>query len=250
MYTHIDENTNLISNYWKNKNILLTGGTAGLGKALVVTLVSLGAHVAVVARDINKIGQLKQEYNEVITIQADVSNKDDIYKISGQAIGALGQIDVLINNASTLGVVPLQLLADTPCENFSQTLETNVLGPFRLIKAILPSMLFGDKKMVINITSDASISTYPTWGIYSVSKAALDHLTEIWAKELPSITFLSIDPGDMYTQMQLDANPSADKNTLYDPELVAKEFLFFIAFSNGSYSKIRYSASEWREVLV
>ena len=79
MYRHIDENTNLISNYWKNKNILLTGGTAGLGKALVVTLVSLGADVAVVARDIIKFGQLKQEYNEVITIQADVSNKDDIY---------------------------------------------------------------------------------------------------------------------------------------------------------------------------
>ncbi len=105
-----------------------------------------------------------------------------------QIIGALGGLDVLINNASDLGPVPLKLLADTECEDFERALATNVLGPFRLTKALLGSLSAsareGSRAVVLNVSSDAAVNAYPGWGAYSASKAALLHLTSIWDEEL------------------------------------------------------------------
>lgn len=236
-----------LNNFWSNKNVLITGGSAGLGKGLALSLAELNANVVVIARRKERLELLNYENDKIITFEADISSKEDIYKITGLAIGELGKtIDVVINNASTLGISPLRGLIDTPCENFSSVLETNLLGPFRLIKALLPGMLLNHKGMVVNITSDASISAYPNWGIYSISKAALDHMTTIWSKELPEITFYSIDPGDMYTDMQLEANPEADKSSLYDPFEVANDLAFFLSIVDKNLSGTRFSASDWR----
>ena len=249
METLTTQNRDKIGGYWFDKRVLITGGTAGLGKQLAKFLTTYGAHVAVIGRNLDRLEAMKKEIDNIITIQGDISNKEDIHKVTGQAIGLLGQVDILINNASSLGIVPLANLIDTPCENFLEALETNLLGPFRLIKAILPSMVFKSTPLIINISSDAAVSAYPTWGIYSVTKAALDHLTKIWAKELQNITFLAIDPGDMYTQMQLDANPDANEQSFYDPKNVASDLSSFIALSDNNFAMNRYSASEWREIL-
>lgn len=240
----------LIQPYWNNKHVLITGGTAGLGKGLAKYLTKLGAKIAVVGRNKDRLTRIKSEIPAIIAIQADISNKEDIHKITGEVVGSFGaSIDVLINNASSLGIVPLQNLIDTPCEKFSEVLETNLLGPFRLIKAVLPGMILRRSGLIVNITSDASISAYPTWGIYSVSKAALDHLTAIWFKEIPKISMISIDPGDMLTEMHLQADPAVDEYSLYDPDEVAQDLSKFITIGNNNFLKTRYSAEEWREYL-
>lgn len=240
----------LTQTYWNNKHVLITGGTAGLGKGLAKILTKLGAKVAVVGRNKTRLTTIKTEIPSIIPIQGDISNKEDIHKIIGETIGSFGEsIDVLINNASSLGLVPLQNLIDSPCEKFSEVLETNLLGPFRLIKAVLPGMILRESGLIVNITSDASINAYPTWGIYGVSKAALDHLTAIWSKELPKIAMISIDPGDMLTEMHLQADPDVDDYSLYDPDEVAQGLGKFIAIANNNFPKSRYSADEWREYL-
>ena len=122
-----------LSEFWLNKKVLITGGTAGLGLALANALVSYGAKVGVVGRSKSKLEKVS---TSIIKIKGDISSKTDIHKISGQALGQLDGIDVLINNASSLGPTPLQLLVDTQCEDFQQVLETNLLGPFRLTKAV------------------------------------------------------------------------------------------------------------------
>ena len=105
-----------------------------------------------------------------------------------QALGALGGLDVLVNNASSLGPVPLAPLADTECEDFEHALATNVLGPFRLTKALLGSLAAsareGGAPLVVNISSDAAMTAYAGWGAYGASKAALHHLSRIWNEEL------------------------------------------------------------------
>lgn len=241
---------NFLTKFWANKRVLITGGSKGLGKGLALQLANLGAKVAILARHTEALTEVKIQNSKIITIQADISNKNDIYKITGQVTGALGEtIDVLINNASSLGISPLANLIDTPCENFILALETNVLGPFRLIKAILPAMLLNKSGLIVNITSDASISAYSTWGVYSSSKAALDHLTAIWSKELPNITFLAIDPGDMFTDLQLEANSEADESSLLNPNNVARELVHFLALYENNSNKTRFSASEWRDLI-
>jgi short-subunit dehydrogenase len=235
--------------FWKDKKMLVTGGSAGLGLQLALQAAQLGTHVTVVARDQNRLSKVKEIDQRILTINMDIADKNAVYKIAGQAVGQMLGVDVLINNASSLGVTPLKLFVDTECETLQDVLETNLLGPFRLIKALLPGMIFNKNGLIINISSDAAINAYPRWGSYSVSKAALDHLSRIMHEELKDqgIIFLSIDPGDMYTEMHLAANPTADISQLYKPEAVARDLLQFISRQN--YPQVRLSASEWRALL-
>ena len=146
-----------------------------------------------------------------------------------QIIAALGKLDVIVNNASDLGPSPLALLADTACEDFERALATNVLGPFRLTKALLGSLASSARERsgaaVINISSDAAIHAYPGWGAYGASKAALHHLSRIWHEELAGegISVLSFDPGDMDTPLHAAAVPDADRSALKSPEDAARE---------------------------
>jgi NAD(P)-dependent dehydrogenase (short-subunit alcohol dehydrogenase family) len=220
-----------------------------LGQALALKSSFLGAKVVVIGRTEKRLSKLIMDEPEIAGIQADVSVKEDIHKISGQTLGILGNIDVLINNASYLGSTPLKLLIDTECEDLSLALETNLIGPFRLIKAILPSMVLKNSGLIVNISSDAAVNVYGRWGGYSVSKTALDHLTSIWHQELKdhNIRFLSIDPGDMNTEMHLAAIPDADISQLYDPNDVAEDLLAFLA--KNEFQQVRYSADQWRRVL-
>lgn len=198
--------------FWENKGVLITGGTSGLGLALREQLLGLGARVAVVAR---KAGS----DTDANLIQADISDKRQIHSIHAQPISKIGKVDVLINNASSLGPTPLRLLLDTECEDFENVLQTNVLGPFRLVKLVAGGMVLSRFGVIVNISSDAAVNSYPRWGAYSVSKAALDHLTRIFQAELEEtgIKFMALDPGDMNTPLHFAAIPEADPRKLNSP---------------------------------
>jgi len=137
----------------------------------------------------------------------------------------------VIHNASTLGPVPLAPLLDTSCEDLERALAVNVVGPFRLTKLVAGAMALRKTGMVVLVTSDASVNAYPNWGAYGVSKAALDHLSRIWAAELEAngVKFLAVDPGEMDTRMHADAMPEADRASLERPERVAERLVRLIA---------------------
>ena len=220
---------------WRGVRVALTGGTSGLGLALVHEWLDRGARVAFVARTPESIDALLKKRPAAYGIKGDVSVKDDIYPIALQVAGVLGGLDVLVNNASSIGPVPIALLADTDCEDLEIALATNVLGPFRLTKALLGSLAAsaraGRRPLVINISSDAAINPYPKWGAYGASKAALHHLSRIWNEELQphGIGVLSIDPGDMDTPLHRLAVPDADRSKLKRPEVAAREIVDQIA---------------------
>jgi NAD(P)-dependent dehydrogenase (short-subunit alcohol dehydrogenase family) len=143
----------------------------------------------------------------------------------------LGGLDALINNASSLGPTPLALLADTECEAFQEALDVNVLGPFRLTKALFGALSASAREgrgaVVINISSDAAVNAYPGWGAYGASKSALSHMTAIWAEEAKPerVAFLSLDPGDMDTPLHALAVPDADPTTLKCAEDAARQIV-------------------------
>jgi NAD(P)-dependent dehydrogenase (short-subunit alcohol dehydrogenase family) len=207
----------------------VTGGTSGLGRALVAELLRRGALVAFVARHADAVRRTMHELPGTHGIVGDVSHKGDIYPVALQITGTLGGLDILVNNASSLGPVPLTLLADTDCEDFEVALATNLVGPFRLTKALLGSLAAsardGRHPIVVNISSDAAVTPYETWGAYGASKAALLHLGRIWDAELrsESVRVVSIDPGDMDTPLHELAVPDADRNALKRPEDAARE---------------------------
>ena len=215
--------------------VAITGGTAGLGLGLVRELLDRGARVAFLARHRPDVERTMLDCPTASGIVGDVSRKEDIHPIAIQILGALGGLDVLVNNASSLGPVPLRLLADTACEDLELALATNLLGPFRLTKALLGSLTgtarAGGRPLVVNISSDAAVTPYATWGAYGASKAALTHLSRIWDQELidEGVRVVSIDPGDMDTALHALAVPDADRSALKRPDAAAREIADLIA---------------------
>ena len=217
-----------------NTSSLVTGASRGLGRALAEKLAAAGSRVVLVARDAEPLeaaaAAIRAAGGVAHALAADVGDKAAVYPLAGQAAALVGPIDILINNASTLGPTPLRLLLDTECEDLARVLDVNLVGPFRLTKVIAGSMALRRRGLVINVSSDAAIEAYPTWGAYGVSKAALDHLTRIWGAELAEhgVRFLSVDPGEMNTRMHADAIPDADPATLGDPADVATRILSLV----------------------
>ena len=225
--------------------VAVTGGTSGLGLALVETLHDRGAAVAFVARQEKRVSEVTRQHVGTHGIPGDVSQKDATYPIAMQITTVLDGLDVLINNASTLGPVPLELLADTDCEDLEAALATNVVGPFRLTKALLgalgTSAREGRPALVVNISSDAAVTPYERWGAYGASKAALLHMSRIWDQELQAhgVRVEAIDPGDMDTPLHALAVPDADPTDLKQPAEAAREIVAFIeAFTQGVGAKI------------
>ena len=230
---------------------LVTGGSRGLGAALGHALARAGAKVVLVARGEEElrrvVDKIRADGGDAHGFVADVGAKEEIHRIAGAAAALAGPIDILVHDASTLGPTPLRLLLDTECEDFGRVLEVNLLGPFRLTRAVAGGMVLRGRGLVLNVTSDASVNAYSGWGAYSVSKAALDHLGRLWAAELEGtgVRVLTVDPGEMRTAMHAAAMPEADPASLADPATVADRLVDIIGRSESIPSGTRLEAASW-----
>jgi NAD(P)-dependent dehydrogenase (short-subunit alcohol dehydrogenase family) len=206
---------------------LITGASRGLGEALALELGRQGARLVLVSRSRAAleplVRRIREAGGEAHALEADLASKHDIYPLAGAASALVGPIDLLIHNASDLGPTPLRLLLDTECEDLERVLAVNLLGPFRLSRVIAGSMALREQGTIVHVSSDASVNAYSHWGAYSVSKAALDHLSRLWAAELGErgVRSFSVDPGEMDTAMHAAAMPDADRATLARPSVVA-----------------------------
>lgn len=231
---------------------LVTGASRGLGRALAETLAARGVAVVLVARASEPLEEavraIRATGGKAFGISADIGDKDAIYRISGQAAALVGHVDLLIHNASTLGPTPLPLLLDTECEDLERVLAVNVVGPFRLTKAVAGSMALARRGTVVFISSDAATTPYPRWGAYGLSKAAADQLARILAVELePSgVRIFSVDPGEMDTAMHAEAIPDADRSSLAEPSHVARTIVEMIEDPAAAPGGARIAVSAWR----
>jgi NAD(P)-dependent dehydrogenase (short-subunit alcohol dehydrogenase family) len=219
----------------RGKGALVTGASKGLGAALAAELARAGARVALVARGEPELQRAAERIRaaggEAHALPADVGDKRAVHGIAGAAAALVGPIELLVHNASTLGPVPLRLLLDTECEDLERVLQTNLIGPFRLSKIVAGAMALRGSGLIVHVSSDAAVAAYPRWGAYSVSKAAQDHLSRIWAAELQGtgVRALSVDPGEMDTEMHAAAMPEADRASLLQPAQAARQLMRVIA---------------------
>lgn len=234
-----------------DKNVLITGASRGLGRALLETLARANARVVGVARGGDAlrtaVERVRAEGGVAHAVIADVGEKDAVARIAGQAAALVGPIDVLIHNASTLGPTPLRLLLDTECEDLAAVLETNLVGPFRLTKLIAGPMVLRGGGVIVHVSSDAAVAAYPRWGAYSAAKAAQDSLSRILAAELDGtgVRVLAVDPGEMDTAMHADAVPDADPASLARPADVARVIAAMIGDPARAPSGARLEAGAW-----
>ncbi|MFI6601804.1 SDR family NAD(P)-dependent oxidoreductase [Nonomuraea sp. NPDC050536] len=194
---------------------LITGASRGLGLALARSLAGAGWSLVLTARGADDLRRVASELGAT-AIPGDVTEAAHIERLAE----AVPELDLLVNNASDLGVTPLPKLAGYPLEAFRVVLETNVTAPLALIQATLPA-LRARHGAVVNITSDAATGAYEGWGGYGATKAALEQLSNVLSAEEPDLAVWWVDPGEMHTRMLADAVGAEEAAQATDPAKVA-----------------------------
>jgi NAD(P)-dependent dehydrogenase (short-subunit alcohol dehydrogenase family) len=221
---------------------IITGASRGLGLALARALAERGYRLVIDARGAPELQRVATELEAITHVRAlpgDVA--DDWHR--GALIDAAGErVDLLVNNASTLGASPQPELAAYPLETLRRVYDVNVIAPLALAQLALPLMPAG--ACIVNVTSDAAVEAYEGWGGYGSAKAALEQLTAILAAEQPGVRVYTVDPGDMRTQMHQEAFPGEDISDRPPPEDSVPGLLELI---DSSLPSGRYRA---REMLV
>jgi NAD(P)-dependent dehydrogenase (short-subunit alcohol dehydrogenase family) len=176
----------------------------------------------------------------VRAVAGDITDPDHRQALVGAA-AELGGLDLLVNNAGTLGASPLPPLGEYPLDALRVALEVNVVAPLAVTQAALPLLVTSPHPRLLNITSDAAAEAYEGWGGYGAGKAALEHLSAVLAVENPAVTVWSVDPGDLRTAMHQAAYPGEDITDRPEPSSVVPAFLALI---NSDRPSGRYRASE------
>src|SRR5262245_14540737 len=205
---------------------LVTGASRGLGRAAARELAGRGWSVIVDARRRADLADTTRDLPRVVAIPGDVTDAGHRADLVA-AVERLGQLDVLINNASALGPSPLPQLRRYPLADLRRVYETNVLAPLALIQ-LLAAPIQAASGTIINVSSDAAVEGYPGWGGYGSSKAALDQLTAVLAAEEQGLRCYAFDPGDMRTDMHQLALPGEDISDRPEPESVVPTLLRLI----------------------
>jgi 3-oxoacyl-[acyl-carrier protein] reductase len=223
----------------KGKVIIITGSSRGIGLTIAKTLAKNGAKVVVnysgiEEKALNVVNEILQSGGQAIAIKADVSKSKDVKRLFQKTIEKFEKIDVLINNA---GIAIYKLIKDTTDEDFDRIFDINVKGVFNTMREA--SILLADNGRIINFSSSVTRLMLPTYGTYSATKAAVEQLTRVFAKEVGTkgITVNSISPGPVNTELFKQgkneevinrlASMSAF-NRIGEPEDIAKIILFLV----------------------
>jgi NAD(P)-dependent dehydrogenase (short-subunit alcohol dehydrogenase family) len=218
---------------------IITGASKGFGRALATDLAADGWDLVVDARRGDELeaaaAHLRTFGTQVRAITGDVTDprhRDALVAAAWE----LGGLDLVVNNASTLGPSPLPALDAYPLDDLERVYRVNVLAPLALVQAALP-LLHAARGTVVAVTSDAAVEGYEGWGGYGSSKAALEQLHNVLAAEQPELHVYWFDPGDMRTEMHQDAFPGEDISDRPLPETVvpALRRLLFDRPGSGRY---------------
>lgn len=215
---------------------IVTGASRGLGESLAEGLARGGWSLVVDARtaeDLEAVRARLSGVTEVTALAGDVTDPAHRAALI-RAAASLGGLDLLVNNAGSLGPTPLPPLTAAPLEGVREALEANLIAPLALIQEAAALLDGSRHPVVVNVTSDASVESYEGWGVYGATKAALDQLSRVLAEERPAWKVWAVDPGDMRTRMHQDAFPGEDISDRPEPSEVVPSLLALVASDRPS----------------
>ena len=205
----------------EKKTAVVTGGSRGFGRAVATVLAKAGWEVVIDGRDAEAVRTTADEIGAV-AIPGDITDPEHRRRLVDRR-----RLDLLVNNAGTLGPSPLPPLAELPLDELRALFEANVVAQLALIQLALPALVQSGGA-VVNVTSDAAVEAYEGWGGYGSSKAALERISAVLAAENPELGVWALDPGDMRTRMHQDAFPGEDIGDRPEPEVPAPAVLSLV----------------------
>ncbi len=192
----------------KNKKAIITGGGRGLGKATAIAFAKEGIDVAITGRNENVLKETVTEL-ENLGIKAiyavfDVGNYDQVKNSIKAIIDTLGGIDILVNNA---GIGSFGSFNDMPVEQWTQIIQTNLMGMYHVTKEVLPYLIAKNEGDIINVSSTAGLNGNATTSAYSASKFAVIGMSESLMKEVRknNIRVVTLTPSTIESDMSIEA---------------------------------------------
>jgi NAD(P)-dependent dehydrogenase (short-subunit alcohol dehydrogenase family) len=221
---------------------LITGASRGLGRAIARLYAQRRMPLVLTARGAGPLTETAAELareTDVLALPGDVADPAHTERLVREADGRFGRVDILVNNASTIGPSPMPALEAYPPEALAQVFAVNVLAPLRLAQLVLPGMRARGRGLILNVTSDVGVEAYPGWGGYGASKAALEHLSRTLAAELEGsgVRVYVVDPGDMNTQTHREAEPGVDLSGLPDAAVAAPAFVWLVESERAPFGR-------------
>ncbi|HVS01006.1 MAG TPA: SDR family oxidoreductase [Thermoanaerobaculia bacterium] len=227
-----------------NRTALITGGSRGLGRAVADFLAAQGYGLVITARGDGELEEaaraLRRHGGAVVALAGDVAEPAHRRQLA-RAVADLGRLNVLVNNASTLGATPLPPLVEYPLDQLEEAFRVNVAAPLALVREVLP-LLQASGGLIVNVSSDAARGGYPGWGGYGITKAALDLASLTLAHELSGVGVVAVDPGDLRTRMHQAAFPGEDISDRPLPEVTLPFWAWLFGQPREAVTGRRYQA--------
>jgi len=223
------------------KTALITGASKGFGRAIAEALAVKGWNLIINARHAKALLATQrhlEQFTKVEAISGDVRDEIHLLQFAERLSVLKWKLDLVVNNASTLGASPQPALLEYEMDAIHNIMHTNVIAPLSLLQKVQPYL--APKARIINVSSDAAVNAYEGWGGYSASKAGLDHLTSIFAKENPQWKVFAFDPGEMRTDLYQAAFPNENIEDRPLPEKVALPAVLQLIL--GDFPSGRYEA--------
>jgi len=237
----------------KDKRVVITGGSKGLGRALVLRFAAEGAWVATCARSEDELRRLMLELSSrdvhAVVLQCDISDPEQVSQFAWKVLDDFGTIDVLVNNASIIG--PRIDLVEFTKPTWDRVIDVNLHGLFHVTKAFLPSMMRQRSGSIINVSSSVGRIGRARWGAYAVSKFALEGFTQTLADEMRhhNIRVNSVNPGAMKTDMRHAAYPDEEREKLRPPEDVADVFVYLASNESRGITGRYFEAQQFEKTI-
>jgi len=232
----------------KGKRALITGGSKGIGKGIAEAYLKQGAQIIICGRGEESLKSAHEEltpYGDISFITADIADKGDVNRLASEIQKKWGNLDILVNNASILGIKAK--IIDYPEDLWEKVIHINLNAQFFVTKALLPLLIKSDNSSIINLSSTVGRVGRKGWGAYSASKFGVEALTQILAQEMEphNVRVNSVNPGGTSTDMRAGAYPDEDPNTLPTPLDISLVFIYLASDESIGVSGKEFDAREW-----
>jgi NAD(P)-dependent dehydrogenase (short-subunit alcohol dehydrogenase family) len=232
----------------EGKIALITGGSKGIGKGIAEAYLKEGAQVIICGRteaDLLATGDELKEFGQINYVVCDITKLEDVYELANQIEAVMQRLDILVNNASILGVkAPIMKY---PEDVWQDVINVNLNAQFFVTKALLPLLLQSKNASIINVSSSVGRKGKKDWGAYAASKFGVEALTQVLADEMSDtkVRVNSVNPGGTRTDMRADAYPDEDPNTLPTPMDITPVFVYLASDDSADVNGQEFTAREW-----